>query len=68
MRGDARRRRIAPPHPTYPHPPTPPHMRSVMRDANINVIMISQASSEHSVCFAVKAGDTVKAKAALDKR
>ncbi|KAK9806380.1 hypothetical protein WJX72_012231 [[Myrmecia] bisecta] len=27
---------------------------STVRDANINVIMISQASSEHSICFAVK--------------
>lgn len=41
---------------------------SVMRDANINVIMISQASSEHSVCFAVKGTDSAKAVAALRKR
>ncbi len=39
-----------------------------MRDQNINVIMISQASSEHSVCFAVKTADTEKALAALNKR
>ena len=41
---------------------------STMRDANINVIMISQASSEHSVCFAVKGSDGVKAVEALRKR
>jgi aspartokinase/homoserine dehydrogenase 1 len=41
---------------------------SVMRDSNINVIMISQASSEHSVCFAIKSADTDKALAALNKR
>lgn len=41
---------------------------SVMRDQNVNVIMISQASSEHSVCFAVKTADTEKALAALNKR
>ena len=41
---------------------------STMRDANVNVIMISQASSEHSVCFAVKGGDSEKAVGALRKR
>jgi len=30
---------------------------STVRDAGVNVIMISQASSEHSVCFAVKAAE-----------
>lgn len=39
-----------------------------MRDSNVNVIMISQASSEHSVCFAVKTADTDLALAALNKR
>lgn len=39
-----------------------------MRDANINAIMISQASSEHSVCFAVKGADSARAVAALRKR
>ena len=28
-----------------------------IRDAGVNVIMISQGSSEHSVCFAVKGSD-----------
>lgn len=41
---------------------------SVMRDNGINVIMISQASSEHSVCFAVKTADTDKALDALKAR
>lgn len=41
---------------------------TVMRDIGVNVIMISQASSEHSVCFAVKAADTEKTLAALRKR
>lgn len=39
-----------------------------MRDANINTIMISQASSEHSVSFAVKDSDAKKAVEALRKR
>lgn len=30
---------------------------SAVRDSNVNVIMISQASSEHSICFAVKQYD-----------
>lgn len=39
-----------------------------MKDANINAIMISQASSEHSVSFAVKGGDAEKAVASLKRR
>ncbi|KAH7620331.1 putative Bifunctional aspartokinase/homoserine dehydrogenase 2, chloroplastic [Nannochloris sp. 'desiccata'] len=41
---------------------------STIRDANINAIMISQASSEHSVCFAVKGNDSERAVASLRKR
>lgn len=41
---------------------------TTIRDAGVNVIMISQASSEHSVCFAVKAGDAPRAVAALRTR
>ena len=41
---------------------------TTVRDANVNVIMISQASSEHSVCFAVKQDDSPRAVAALNKR
>ena len=39
-----------------------------VRDANVNVVMISQSSSEHSVCFAVKMADSERAIAALNKR
>jgi bifunctional aspartokinase / homoserine dehydrogenase 1 len=49
-------------------PGTAAAMFTVMRDAGVNVIMISQASSEHSVCFAVKGADAVTALAALNKR
>lgn len=41
---------------------------STVRDAGVNVIMISQASSEHSICFAVKASEGDKAVAVLKKR
>ena len=57
------------PHPQSPPSACPTHLsRSVMRDNNVNVIMISQASSEHSVCFAVKSADTEKALDALKAR
>ena len=39
-----------------------------IRDANCNVVMISQASSEHSVCFAVKQNEGDRAVKALSKR
>jgi len=39
-----------------------------VRDANINVIMISQASSEQSICFAVKQADGPAAVRALSRR
>mmetsp|Transcript_94 Transcript_94/g.311 ORF Transcript_94/g.311 Transcript_94/m.311 type:complete len:930 (+) Transcript_94:104-2893(+) len=41
---------------------------STVRDAGINVIMISQASSEHSVCFAVKGADGAKAAEVLREK
>ncbi|KAL6783911.1 AHD1 [Auxenochlorella protothecoides x Auxenochlorella symbiontica] len=41
---------------------------ATMRDAGVNVIMISQASSEHSICFAVKAADSARAVDALRAR
>lgn len=41
---------------------------TTVRDANVNVIMISQASSEHSVCFAVKQSEAADATAALNSR
>lgn len=34
---------------------------------NINVILISQASSEHSICFAIEQAYTDKAKAAIER-
>lgn len=34
---------------------------------NINVILISQASSEHSICFAVEKADAPQAKTAIEK-
>jgi len=39
-----------------------------MRDANINVIMISQASSEQSICFAVRREDGDKAARTMEAR
>jgi aspartokinase/homoserine dehydrogenase 1 len=41
---------------------------STVRDAGVNVIMISQASSEHSICFAVKGVEASKAVEVLSKR
>lgn len=41
---------------------------ATIRDAPANVIMISQASSEHSVCFAVKQAQGDQAVAALNAR
>jgi ACT domain len=41
---------------------------TTVRDAGVNVIMISQASSEHSVCFAVKANEADRAVECLRKR
>jgi len=41
---------------------------STVRDAGINVVMISQASSEQSICFAVKKSDGDQAARVLQKR
>lgn len=41
---------------------------SSVRDAGINVIMISQASSEQSICFAVKGQDGKEAQRVLTER
>ncbi len=38
-----------------------------MADGKINIIMITQASSEHSICVAIKNSDTDKAKYLIDK-
>ena len=39
-----------------------------VKEANCNVVMISQASSEHSICFAVRSHDADRAITALSKR
>ena len=39
-----------------------------VKDAGCNVMMISQASSEHSICFAVRASEAKAAKKALSAR
>ena len=41
---------------------------TTVRDAGVNVIMISQASSEHSVCFAVKSSEADAAVESLSER
>lgn len=41
---------------------------STVRDAGVNVVMISQASSEHSICFAVKHNEAETAVTVLKKR
>ena len=38
-----------------------------MADGKINIIMITQASSEHSICIAIKSSNTAKAKSLIDK-
>ena len=39
----------------------------ILYQENINVVLITQASSEHSICIAVKADEAEKAKEALDE-
>ena len=39
-----------------------------LSDSNINVIMITQASSEHSICIAVKEEEVLEAKKAIDEK
>ena len=38
-----------------------------LREVDVSVIMISQASSEHSICFAIPQGQAEQAKAALEQ-
>ncbi len=40
---------------------------SALHHVNVNVIMISQASSEHSICFAVSEKSVELARAAVQK-
>ena len=49
-------------------PGTASNIFSTVRDAGVNVIMISQASSEHSVCFAVASAQAQIAVDALEAR
>jgi len=39
-----------------------------LSDENINIIMITQASSEHSVCLGVRSEDALSAKEAIDQK
>ena len=39
-----------------------------LSDENINVIMITQASSEHSICIGVKEDEAMKAKKVIDEK
>ena len=49
-------------------PGTASNIFSCVRDAGVNVVMISQASSEHSICFACSSAQAHAAVAALEKR
>jgi bifunctional aspartokinase / homoserine dehydrogenase 1 len=40
---------------------------SVLARENVNVILISQASSEHSICFAISPKDAAKAKESIEQ-
>lgn len=49
-------------------PGTASNIFACVRDAGVNVVMISQASSEHSVCFACSSSQAPLAVAALEER
>ncbi|RXR07069.1 bifunctional aspartate kinase/homoserine dehydrogenase I [Pseudoxanthomonas composti] len=46
-------------------PGTAERVFSALRQARVSVVMISQGSSEHSICCVVKAADAVRARATL---
>jgi aspartokinase/homoserine dehydrogenase 1 len=46
-------------------PGTAHRLFGALRDAGISVILISQASSEHSICFAIPQAQSVRAEAAV---
>jgi bifunctional aspartokinase / homoserine dehydrogenase 1 len=48
-------------------PGTAHRLFGALRDAGISVILISQGSSEHSICFAIPAAQAVRAEAAVRK-
>src|SRR5690554_897524 len=41
---------------------------STLADAEVNVILISQASSEHSICVAIKSSEVIRAKEAIKQQ
>src|SRR5690554_2246552 len=41
---------------------------STLADAEVNVILISQASSEHSICVAIKSTEVIRAKEAIKQQ
>ncbi|WP_440225497.1 bifunctional aspartate kinase/homoserine dehydrogenase I [Dokdonella sp. MW10] len=47
-------------------PGTAERVFAALRDARVSVVMISQGSSEHSICCVVKGADAERAKVALD--
>lgn len=47
-------------------PGTAERVFAALRDAKVSVVMISQGSSEHSICCVVRAADASRAEAALD--
>jgi bifunctional aspartokinase / homoserine dehydrogenase 1 len=48
-------------------PGTAQRLFGALRDAGVNVVMISQASSEHSICLAVPAAAAARAKRAVEE-
>jgi aspartokinase/homoserine dehydrogenase 1 len=48
-------------------PGTAHRLFGALRDAGISVILISQGSSEHSICFAIPEAEAVRAEAAVRK-
>ena len=47
-------------------PGTAERVFAALRDAKVSVVMISQGSSEHSICVVVRAADCARAEVALD--
>lgn len=47
-------------------PGTAERVFAALRDAKVSVVMISQGSSEHSICVVVRAADCTRAEVALD--
>jgi aspartokinase/homoserine dehydrogenase 1 len=47
-------------------PGTAERVFAALRDARVSVVMISQGSSEHSICVVVRASDCARAEVALD--